>query len=435
MVASSQVVNAYASAHGARAPGPLGLRGGVAAARRPRLRHARRRPPTPASSPTRTSAWPTSSSPTAPGSTSTTPTRSTPRPRSPPRSTWCAGTRPASRSCSTRRGGPASGPGGAPIVLYKNNTDNKGASYGAHENYLMRRSTPFARHRAAPDAVLRQPAGRLPAPAGSASAQDGREHGFQISQRADFFEVEVGLETTLKRPDHQHPRRAARRSREVPPAARHHRRREPLRGLDLPQGRHHLAGAGHDRGPVHHRDLSVGGPGRGAAGGLPRPDAAPPGHAGRRPHADRRPAAAGVPRPGPQVRRGPVRRRRRRADRRRAAAVGVGAGPARARPDAAAPASWTGSAKLQAARAVPPARRAGLGRRQAAADRLPVLRHPPREGPLPPAGRAPAGSSGCSTTPPSRPRCTSRRRTPGPTSAAGAWRSTPTWWPPPPGTR
>ena len=30
--------------------------------------------------------------------------------------------------------------------------------------------------------------------------QDGREHGFQVSQRADYFEVEVGLETTLKRP-------------------------------------------------------------------------------------------------------------------------------------------------------------------------------------------------------------------------------------------
>jgi proteasome accessory factor A len=29
---------------------------------------------------------------------------------------------------------------------------------------------------------------------------DGRNDGFQISQRADFFEVEVGLETTLKRP-------------------------------------------------------------------------------------------------------------------------------------------------------------------------------------------------------------------------------------------
>ena len=35
-------------------------------------------------------------------------------------------------------------PGSTPILLYKNNTDNKGASYGTHENYLMRRSTPFA---------------------------------------------------------------------------------------------------------------------------------------------------------------------------------------------------------------------------------------------------------------------------------------------------
>ena len=90
-------------------------------------------------------------------------------------------------------------PGAAPIVLYKNNTDNKGASYGAHENYLMRRSTPFGeivRH-LTPFFVSRQVitgAGRV------GVGQDGREHGFQISQRADYFEVEVGLETTLKRP-------------------------------------------------------------------------------------------------------------------------------------------------------------------------------------------------------------------------------------------
>ncbi len=90
-------------------------------------------------------------------------------------------------------------PNGAPIVLYKNNTDNKGASYGAHENYLMRRSTPFAdivRH-LTPFFVSRQVvcgAGRV------GIGQDGRDDGFQISQRADFFEVEVGLETTLKRP-------------------------------------------------------------------------------------------------------------------------------------------------------------------------------------------------------------------------------------------
>ena len=38
----------------------------------------------------------------------------------------------------------ASLPGGPAIQLYKNNTDNKGVSYGCHENYLMSRSTPFA---------------------------------------------------------------------------------------------------------------------------------------------------------------------------------------------------------------------------------------------------------------------------------------------------
>mgnify|MGYP000734135465 CR=1 FL=1 len=90
-------------------------------------------------------------------------------------------------------------PGGQPILLYKNNTDGKGASYGAHENYLMRRSTPFAdivKH-LTPFFVSRQVvcgAGRV------GIGQDGRDAGYQLSQRADFFEVEVGLETTLKRP-------------------------------------------------------------------------------------------------------------------------------------------------------------------------------------------------------------------------------------------
>ncbi len=90
-------------------------------------------------------------------------------------------------------------PGAAPLQLYKNNTDNKGVSYGCHENYLMARSTPFAdivRH-LTPFFVSRQVvcgAGRV------GIGVDGREAGFQLSQRADFFEVEVGLETTLKRP-------------------------------------------------------------------------------------------------------------------------------------------------------------------------------------------------------------------------------------------
>ncbi|MFN8076464.1 MAG: depupylase/deamidase Dop [Kineosporiaceae bacterium] len=93
----------------------------------------------------------------------------------------------------------ATTPGLRPINLYKNNTDNKGASYGTHENYLMPRRTPFSdivRH-LTPFFVTRQVitgAGRV------GRGQDGTGTGFQVSQRADFFEVEVGLETTLKRP-------------------------------------------------------------------------------------------------------------------------------------------------------------------------------------------------------------------------------------------
>lgn len=90
-------------------------------------------------------------------------------------------------------------PGSHPIHLYKNNTDNKGASYGAHENYLMRRQTPFADivTYLTPFFVTRQ----IVAGTGRVGlGQDGGQSGFQISQRADFFEVEVGLETTLKRP-------------------------------------------------------------------------------------------------------------------------------------------------------------------------------------------------------------------------------------------
>src|SRR5918911_2759277 len=90
-------------------------------------------------------------------------------------------------------------PGTQPIQLYKNNTDGKGASYGAHENYLMDRRTPFVDiiRGLVPFFVTRQVfagAGRV------GIGTEGRTQGFQLSQRADFFEVEVGLETTLKRP-------------------------------------------------------------------------------------------------------------------------------------------------------------------------------------------------------------------------------------------
>lgn len=85
------------------------------------------------------------------------------------------------------------------INLYKNNTDNKAVSYGSHENYLMPRSVPFKNivSGLTPFFVTRAimcGAGRV------GKGQDGAGKGFQISQRADFFEAEVGLETTIRRP-------------------------------------------------------------------------------------------------------------------------------------------------------------------------------------------------------------------------------------------
>jgi proteasome accessory factor PafA2 len=90
-------------------------------------------------------------------------------------------------------------PAGQEIVVYKNNSDGKGNSYGTHENYLVDRSVPFAtlvRH-LLPWFVSRQ----VITGAGKVGAENGANAvGFQVSQRADFFEEEVGLETTLKRP-------------------------------------------------------------------------------------------------------------------------------------------------------------------------------------------------------------------------------------------
>jgi len=90
-------------------------------------------------------------------------------------------------------------PDGAPVLIYKNNSDGKGNSYGCHENYLMARETPFAdivKH-LTPFFVSRQ----IFTGAGKVGAENGVQGvDFQISQRADFFEVEVGLETTFKRP-------------------------------------------------------------------------------------------------------------------------------------------------------------------------------------------------------------------------------------------
>src|SRR5260370_23230970 len=90
-------------------------------------------------------------------------------------------------------------PPGQEIVVYKNNSDGKGNSYGCHENFLVDRAVPFATlvRNLIPWFMTRQ----VFTGAGKVGSENGAESvDFQMSQRADFFEEEVGLETTLKRP-------------------------------------------------------------------------------------------------------------------------------------------------------------------------------------------------------------------------------------------
>ena len=89
----------------------------------------------------------------------------------------------------------------APVV-YKNNSDGKGNSYGCHENYMMDRAVPFARviEGVVPHFVSRTVfigSGKVGV---ETPALDAEVVDYQISQRAEFFEEIVGLETTLKRP-------------------------------------------------------------------------------------------------------------------------------------------------------------------------------------------------------------------------------------------
>src|SRR5213594_442812 len=85
------------------------------------------------------------------------------------------------------------------ILIYKNNTDSKGNSYGTHENYLMDRRCPFTRivQHLMPFLVTRQ----IFTGAGKVGSENNLEYTeYQISQRADFLETEVGLETMHSRP-------------------------------------------------------------------------------------------------------------------------------------------------------------------------------------------------------------------------------------------
>ncbi len=88
---------------------------------------------------------------------------------------------------------------GHALALYKNNTDGKGAAYGTHENYQLPRPVDFDDLVVGATSFLVTRtvfcgAGRV------GIGQRSEKAGFQLSQRADFVENDIGLETTFNRP-------------------------------------------------------------------------------------------------------------------------------------------------------------------------------------------------------------------------------------------
>ncbi len=99
----------------------------------------------------------------------------------------------------SRREACAQLPSDTQMLVHKNNSDHKGNSYGSHENYLMDRRTSFKQivEHLLPFFASRQ----VYAGAGKVGSEN-RAHPceYQLSQRADFFETEVALDTMVKRP-------------------------------------------------------------------------------------------------------------------------------------------------------------------------------------------------------------------------------------------
>ena len=98
--------------------------------------------------------------------------------------------RQAAQSASTER---------HQFEVFRNNADGKGAAWGSHENYLLRRDVDF-------DVVtalmlvhfatrqIYTGSGRV------GLGERGERAGYQLSQRADYFHMKVGLQTTFDRP-------------------------------------------------------------------------------------------------------------------------------------------------------------------------------------------------------------------------------------------
>ncbi|MFQ5579384.1 MAG: depupylase/deamidase Dop [Nitrospiria bacterium] len=102
------------------------------------------------------------------------------------------------QSCADHRNAEIGSPA---VQVYKNNTDLHGHSYGCHDNYLLSRSLPFGEivKYLTSFLVTRQifaGAGKL----GVEGSEGLRSGVYQLSQRADFIEVETSIDTMVRRP-------------------------------------------------------------------------------------------------------------------------------------------------------------------------------------------------------------------------------------------
>ena len=290
----------------------------------------------------------------------------------------------------------ATAAGPAEVIVHKNNSDGKGNSYGCHENYLLAREIPFGRivAQVTPHFVTRQVfigAGKVGC---ELPGVPNDEVPYQLSQRADFFEEEVGLETTLKRPivnTRDEPHCDAQKYRRLHVIVGDANMSEVATYLKVGTTAIVLAMIEDD---ALGEDWLLGQPGVGDPPGQPRPDADAHDHAARRPAGDGAGGPVGAARAGPQVRaaaRAGVRRRGRRT--RRPAALGAGAHRTRARPRLGRPLGRLGR-QAPARRRLRRAPRDGARSADAEGDRPAVPRPASAQEPRRPSRPGDAGRSG-----------------------------------------
>ena len=316
----------------------------------------------------------------------------------------------------------------APVV-YKNNSDGKGNSYGCHENYMMDRAVPFAKviDGVVPHFVLAHALHRGRARSGRRRRRSTpRRVEYQISQRAEFFEEIVGLETTLKRPivnTRDEPHADPKRFRRLHVIVGDANLSEIATFLKVGTTAIVLAMVEDDAGPT--RDLSLSDPVRALHQVSADLSLVAPAGAHRRVHRHRARAPVGALRRGPQVRRG-VRPDRRSATTARSGrwswSTGrrcwAGSSPTRRR----WPTRWTGWPSSELLLAYQERHSCGWKDPRVAALALQYHDLRPDKSRLPAPGHAHAGRAGRGGDAPSA----SRPGAPGPGSGASAWPAGPT---------